>query len=124
MGVIGPETPALGERMGSGVRITLRGRRPIPFEHDSAIRLDIAIVLARIHSPEQSHSGRGDQNQAQRNQQQNDGHEDFARASRAEFNTTARELPDIPSAATHGEIAPAAARGTMVMLYRSAQARF
>ena len=55
------------------------------------------------------------QHNSERDQQEYDAHVGAA-ARRAEFNTTARELTDIPRAATHGAMQPAAASGTIVML--------
>lgn len=81
----------------------------IQLEGNAAVRLDVAIVLARVDGPDQRGRGRHYQHHSERYQQENDVHgpaaaaaTGFSAASRAAFNITATELTDIPRAATHG----------------------
>src|SRR5205823_6098197 len=93
----------------------------IQLERNAAVRFDIAVVLTRVDGPDQRDCGHRHQNHSERYQQEHDVHgpvlraaTGFAAASRAAFNMTATELTDIPRAATHGAMQPAAASGTIV----------
>ena len=91
----------------------------VAFYSDEPLGFHVTVVLTRVDSPEQCPGGQDHEHQAQGYQQEYDCHagtrEGFGegdQARRAAFVTTARELIDMPNAATHGDISPAAASGT------------
>src|SRR5688572_19813998 len=79
-------------------------------------RLQI-VELAIADGPEECPQREGDQSEAERHEYQQDVHcsclpDDCRGNSRAAFSTTAIELSDMPSAASHGGMSPTAASGT------------